>query len=42
MKTLQKEKISHKKTTQKVISERKFWQQIALQQQAILHAKNHT
>lgn len=47
MKTAQKNKLSTKKIGQKkhftkTMTESKFWQQIALEQQAILHAKHHT
>ncbi len=31
-----------KKPTVKVLTESKFWKQLALQQQVILHAKNNT
>lgn len=35
-------KITQKKTPAKTMTESKFWQQIALEQQAILHAKYRT
>ena len=46
MKITQKTKLSakipQKTRSAKTMTEAKFWQQIALEQQAILHAKHHT
>lgn len=42
MKATKKLRSSQKKLPSKVITEPKFWQQIALEQQAILHAKHNT